>query len=303
VCDESYSGVTEVSVEAIFTAGSQYERVFEASDASYLSGVHLWVWSSSVDKAVQISVNGVVYDIPPASGWGGVVEYGSRSIDLPASPRYVINVVTQLVGLDRVEVRVIFDFNRLVNVCVDCHGSMCVYSRLVTIGVEKYEIPPPTITPTPVQQLPLPLGKVALSIIVSGGGTTDPRPGVYQYDRGSTVTIKAIPYAGYVFNFFLVDGERRTENPVTITLDKDTIVNVSFTTTPVSPTVTPTPIPQPVPLPLPVVAPTPAVAPALPEAGVVVPPLKPVKPKPWWLEKLEGLIEELKRELGGLLRW
>jgi len=283
VCDELYSAVTEVSVESIFLPYSQGERVFEVSNVSYLSGAHLHVRSNVVDKTIQVSVNGVVYDIPPATGYGGVVEYSVKGIDLPPASRYAISVVTPLSGLDRVEIVLTLDFNRLVNVCIDCHNAMCVYSRLVTFNIEKYEMPQPTVTPAPVQQLPLTPGKVALSIMVSGGGTTDPRPGVYQYDKGSTVTIKAIPYPGYVFNFFLINGIATTNNPITITLDNDTVVNVSFTETPVSP---PEGLPQPVPVP--------------PQAVTPVP-LKP--PKPWWLARIEELIEELMRELGNLLRW
>ena len=264
VCDELYSA-TEVKFESIFNRDSQSERVFEVSDASYLSYAYLLV-RSNVIKTIQVSVNGVVYDIPPATGYDGVIVYSVKGIDLPPASRFAISVVTPLSGLDRVEIVLTLGFNRLVNVCVDCHGSMCVYSRLVTFNIEKYEIPPPSVTPTPVQQLPLPPEKVLLSIMVSGGGTTDPRPGVYQYDKGSTVTIKAIPYPGYVFNYFLVNGIATTNNPITITLDKHTIVNVSFTETPVSPPEGLPQQPQPQPAPTtpttPAVTPTPAPSPA-----------------------------------------
>ena len=76
--------------------------------------------------------------------------------------------------------------------------------------------------------------------------------------------------------------------------------------------VKPTPMPQPVPVPpeavAPVPVPTPAVAPEMqpqpvpaPPQAVTPVPLKP--PKPWWLAKIEELIEELMRELENLLRW
>jgi len=257
VCDELYSAVSEVKVESIFNRDSQSERVFEVSDASYLSYAYLLIRSNVVEP-IQVSVNGVVYDIPPATGYDGVIQYSVRGIDLPLASRYAISVVRPLSGLDRVEIVLTLGFNRLVNVCIDCHGSMCVYSRLVSLTIEKYEIPPPTVSPTPLQ-LPPPPEKVALSIMVSGGGTTDPRPGVYQYDKGSTVTIKAIPYPGYVFNYFLVNGIATTNNPITITLDKHTIVNVSFTETPVpSPEGLPQQ-PQPAPSPAPTTPTTPAV--------------------------------------------
>jgi len=75
--------------------------------------------------------------------------------------------------------------------------------------------------------------------------------------------------------------------------------------------VTPAPTPQPVPVPpeaVAPVAPTPAVVPEMqpqpvpaPPEAVTPVPLKP--PKPWWLARIEELIEELMRELENLLRW
>jgi hypothetical protein len=57
--------------------------------------------------------------------------------------------------------------------------------------------------------------------VKSGRGTTDPPPGEYVYPQGSTVTVKAIPDVGYVFDeFFLRNTARGTyytgENPCTI---------------------------------------------------------------------------------------
>jgi len=57
--------------------------------------------------------------------------------------------------------------------------------------------------------------------VESGRGTTDPPPGEYVHPQGATVTVKAIPDVGYVFDeFFLKNTARGTyytkENPCTI---------------------------------------------------------------------------------------
>jgi hypothetical protein len=60
-------------------------------------------------------------------------------------------------------------------------------------------------------------------------GTTNPPPGTYTYEEGSTVTVQATPAKGYKFSYWLLDGETRTENPITITMDKDHTLVAVFT--------------------------------------------------------------------------
>jgi len=78
------------------------------------------------------------------------------------------------------------------------------------------------IPPTP------PSGKVSLTIGSSSGGTTDPAPGIYTYDKGSKVTLTATPSEGYSFSHWLINNETFTQNPITITLDQDTIAIAYF---------------------------------------------------------------------------
>jgi uncharacterized repeat protein (TIGR02543 family) len=63
-------------------------------------------------------------------------------------------------------------------------------------------------------------------------GTTDPSPGAYNYAEGSAVQVTAVPASGYVFDHWTLDSEVRTENPITITIDKDYTLTAYFTQTP-----------------------------------------------------------------------
>lgn len=65
--------------------------------------------------------------------------------------------------------------------------------------------------------------KATLIISASAGGRTTPVPGTYQYDVGTTVTITAIPDAGYVFVRW---ASGSTSNPMSITLSSATTYNV-----------------------------------------------------------------------------
>ncbi len=67
-----------------------------------------------------------------------------------------------------------------------------------------------------------------LTITSTTGGTTDPHPGTYDYVEGSSVNVTAIPNSGYSFNYWLLDGEERTENPITIILDDNHTLGALF---------------------------------------------------------------------------
>lgn len=58
-----------------------------------------------------------------------------------------------------------------------------------------------------------------LTITSAAGGTTNPLPGTYNYTEGSSHNVTAIPNPGYSFDYWLLDGEERTENPITIVID------------------------------------------------------------------------------------
>jgi parallel beta-helix repeat protein len=56
----------------------------------------------------------------------------------------------------------------------------------------------------------------ALTIISEVGGTTNPVPGTYTYVNGTSVQVTAIPDNGYSFDYWMLDGFVREENPITV---------------------------------------------------------------------------------------
>ena len=60
-----------------------------------------------------------------------------------------------------------------------------------------------------------------LTIRTGGGGHTDPHPGTYTYDAGTTVTVTATPNVGYRFKYWKLDGNVRNENPISVTMNSD----------------------------------------------------------------------------------
>ena len=70
--------------------------------------------------------------------------------------------------------------------------------------------------------------KVTLTIATTTGGTTTPAPGTYQYNKGSQVTVTAIPDSGYQFDYWNVNGTKNTSNPITLTLNTDVTLTAYF---------------------------------------------------------------------------
>jgi hypothetical protein len=85
----------------------------------------------------------------------------------------------------------------------------------------------PTARP-PIERKPA-VARATLKLYAMEGGTTAPSPGSYTYDVGTRLIITAIPRADYVFSHWVLDGERRTENPISITLDRDMTLTAYFT--------------------------------------------------------------------------
>jgi len=67
-----------------------------------------------------------------------------------------------------------------------------------------------------------------LTITTTSGGTTEPPPGTYSYTAGTTVNATAIPESGYSFDYWLLDSDVRTENPITITMDRNYTLTAYF---------------------------------------------------------------------------
>jgi parallel beta-helix repeat protein len=68
-----------------------------------------------------------------------------------------------------------------------------------------------------------------LNISTTPGGTTNPPPGAYTYVSGTTVSVTAIPNTGFSFDYWLFDGEKRTENPITVIMDSNHTLHAVFT--------------------------------------------------------------------------
>jgi hypothetical protein len=67
-----------------------------------------------------------------------------------------------------------------------------------------------------------------LSIISTAGGTTNPAPGIYTYVNGTQVVITAVPYNGYSFDNWLLDGLKTTQNPITIIMNANHTLEAYF---------------------------------------------------------------------------
>lgn len=60
-----------------------------------------------------------------------------------------------------------------------------------------------------------------LAITATEGGTTDPTPSTYSYDAQTQVTVRALPYEDYVFNYWLLDSQTVYTSEITLTMDRD----------------------------------------------------------------------------------
>jgi subtilisin family serine protease len=67
----------------------------------------------------------------------------------------------------------------------------------------------------------------SLTISAGMGGTTDPSPGTYSYDKGKKVTITAISNENYGFAYWSGDASG-TNNPITITMDSNKSIKANF---------------------------------------------------------------------------
>lgn len=76
---------------------------------------------------------------------------------------------------------------------------------------------------------PLPAVTYTLTVATTTGGDTNPKPGVYTFSEGTSVTVTAVPAAGFVFSHWVLDGATRTENPITVLMDKDHTLTAYFT--------------------------------------------------------------------------
>ena len=63
-----------------------------------------------------------------------------------------------------------------------------------------------------------------------GSGTTNPAPGGYTYDQGSSALVTAAPSSGWQFNHWILDGENSVSiNPIPVTMNSARTVKAVFT--------------------------------------------------------------------------
>jgi hypothetical protein len=67
-----------------------------------------------------------------------------------------------------------------------------------------------------------------LSITSTTGGTTNPAPGIYTYVNGTHVVITAVPNNGFSFDYWLLDGVKTTQNPITIIMNANHTLEAHF---------------------------------------------------------------------------
>jgi uncharacterized repeat protein (TIGR02543 family) len=71
------------------------------------------------------------------------------------------------------------------------------------------------------------LEKFSLIIQAGEGGTTNPGPGSYTYEKGERVTLTAIPDPNYVFSGW-TGSVTDQNNPMTLTMDNDKTITANF---------------------------------------------------------------------------
>jgi len=64
-------------------------------------------------------------------------------------------------------------------------------------------------------------------------GNTTPTPGTYEYHEGDEVTVTATPNSGYTFEYWLLNGEQITDNPITFTITENCTLEAVFSEIPV----------------------------------------------------------------------
>jgi len=67
-----------------------------------------------------------------------------------------------------------------------------------------------------------------LAITATAGGTTDPDVGTHNYTVNSELQVMGVPKIGFSFDYWLYDGEVRTENPITIVMDANHALQAFF---------------------------------------------------------------------------
>jgi len=72
------------------------------------------------------------------------------------------------------------------------------------------------------------LRNYTLTITSTLGGITDPPTGTHEFSAGASVNVTAISDSGYSFDYWLLDGGTRAENPITVLMDTNHTLEAFF---------------------------------------------------------------------------
>jgi hypothetical protein len=118
-----------------------------------------------------------------------------------------------------------------------------------------------------------------LTVSKTAGGVTDPMPGIYLYNAGTSVSVSASANVGYLFDNWELDGANAgSASPYTISMDGNYTLRAFFAPEP-TPTPTATPTTAPTTAPTPTSTPTPSPT-ATPTATPTPSPLATPSPSP-----------------------
>ena len=72
----------------------------------------------------------------------------------------------------------------------------------------------------------------SLTITATSGGTTDPIPGIHNYESGTVVSVTAIPDTNYLLDHWELDGVWNYSNPISVTMNSDHTLHAVFVFSP-----------------------------------------------------------------------
>jgi hypothetical protein len=122
----------------------------------------------------------------------------------------------------------VYDYGANVSVTVTPNaGYIFSYWLLDGVNVTSSSITLPT-DGTHTLQAVFTVAKFTLNISSTAGGSTNPLPGNYTYDYGTNVTLAATPNSGYVFKYWLVDGNIVENSSITILINSNHTIHPVF---------------------------------------------------------------------------
>ena len=68
----------------------------------------------------------------------------------------------------------------------------------------------------------------SVTVVVEEGGTTDPVPDTYEVEEGESFTVRAIPGSQWKFAYWLMEGDKKYDNPLTILVESDVETKAFF---------------------------------------------------------------------------